>query len=215
MKKAWLGMAAVLVAGCGSFRVGEELATNDRDYPQLNSAPRQVRLEGKLSADLELKMRALYETDNKEGCQYSPTRIAGGMEGALYGLQLRVPLEVVRHGDSYSATFMPDRFQPGRCNWRPVRVEAYAYWPGKSDPEEELMWRRYRHLPVEVKPSRSEESWAENSADTPAHINCRRRSGESLGYDVPCLAQRESHEKETHILKPTDQRVVVNFTEQQ
>jgi hypothetical protein len=114
------GLAAAalgIMAGCKHLG-NQVVSPQDARYPARNSAStRAVTITGTVAPTLSLTLSAYYEGSVAADCWVSPIFSAGGFEGATNPLRIEVPIPVARTADRFSASFTPDAFLPGKCDW--------------------------------------------------------------------------------------------------
>jgi hypothetical protein len=115
-----IGLAvATLGSMAGCKHLGNQVVSpQDARYPARNPAStRAVTITGTVAPTLSLTLSAYYEGSVAADCWVSPIFSAGGFEGATNPLRIEVPILVARTADRFSASFTPDAFLPGKCNW--------------------------------------------------------------------------------------------------
>lgn len=106
-------------------RVGSQLSDKDPNYPSKDPSPAHVvQIYGSVSDTIDLQMFAIYEAKKKIGCRFSPTLIAGLVEGVSSSIFLKVPLLVKRTSEKFSAEVTIDLFERGYCEWEFKSVSA-------------------------------------------------------------------------------------------
>jgi hypothetical protein len=114
---ALAGAAFGMMAGCK--HVGNRVVSlQDSRYPVRNLAStRTVTIAGTVAPMLDLTLTANYETSVAADCWVSAIYSAGEFEGSPQPLRIEVSMPVTRTANRFSASFTPDAFLPGKCDW--------------------------------------------------------------------------------------------------
>jgi len=115
-----MGLAAAalgIVAGCKHLG-NRVVSPRDSRYPARNLASkRTVTITGTVAPTLALTLTANYETSVAADCWVSAIYSAGEFEGSPQPLRIEVPMPVTRTANRFTASFVPDAFLPGKCDW--------------------------------------------------------------------------------------------------
>jgi hypothetical protein len=111
--------AAALASIAGCKHLGNRIVSpQDSRYPVRNLAStRVVTITGTVAPTLDLTLTANYETSIAADCWVSAIYSAGEFEGSPQPLRVEVPMPVTRTANRFSASFTPDAFLPGKCDW--------------------------------------------------------------------------------------------------
>lgn len=205
----WIGLLMAFLTGCTSSRVGGELLPNDRDFPELNASPeRRVVIHGSLPSAFDAKFIAYYRASEYSGCRYSPTFLAGAVEGVSFPIGTSLPLKVVREGERYSVDLIVDHFKLGRCGWKFSGVSAEISKSGVVSLANTIV------LNKELQSSKSEE-WGFNSQDVAVVWRCKfdgltDRPKEQRIFACGGFAQKY-RDKGQHLLNSVSKTVEVDF----
>ena len=205
-----VSVVVAFVAGCTTARIGSDLSSSDPDYPVENSSPtRIIDIHGMLPSSLDVKLTANYGATKREGCEYTPTFIAGAVEGVFFPICLGVPLTISRDGERFSARLIVDRFKPGRCGWEFLGVSAQVS-KGETVSLANLIVRNLRG-----RISDNNESWVANSQHTPVVWRCRFSRLADLRKGTLAFAcgedARKNRDKHRHLLNAESKTVEVKF----
>ena len=174
----WIGLVAVtlgIMAGCKHLG-NRVVSPQDSRYPVRNLASRRtVTITGTVAPTLGLTLTAYYETSVAADCWVSAIFSAGEFEGSPQPLHIEVPMPAARTADRFSASFTPDAFLPGKCDWHFQSV-AMQVTKGKLATGPILivqalgLWTRTEYKGI-------------NSSDAPLILPCRLHR--DIGYS--CL----------------------------
>jgi hypothetical protein len=175
-----VGLAAAalgIMAGCKHLG-NQVVSPQDARYPARNRAStRPVAIIGTVAPTLSLTLSAYYEGSVAADCWVSPIFSAGEFEGATIPLRIEVPIPVARTADRFSASFTPDAFLPGKCDWHFASV-AMQVTKGKLTTGPFLIVQAQgRWTMTEYKGT--------NSSDAPLILPCRLHG--DIGYS--CLPE--------------------------
>ena len=212
----------------GAFRkITDSLPPLDpNDAPAKNpDAKPPVRLSGKLSGGMHVKLYAIYSAfaPNHECRRLSPS----GKPTRLPG-QYLLDLKVTEANGGFKSSFSPDQFLPGACDWRFVTLGAKVSpkeQPGYDQRVEDIV---KVILPKEKPDASGCVSTPEGSCpldnnwlNTPVLVPCGlyQPTGEgSLGRpDVQpfffCRARTTGAYKATHRVKGDERHIEINFVD--
>lgn len=198
-----------ILTGCTSARVGGELLPSDRDFPELNSSPeRRVVIHGSLPSALDAKFTAYYSASEYSGCRYSPTFLAGAVEGVTFPIGTSLPLKVVRDGERYSVDLIVDRFKLGRCGWKFSGVSAEISKSGVVSLANAVVLNKERQ-------SSKVEEWGFNSQDVAVVWRCKFNGLTDRPKDQRFFAcggyAQKYKDKGQHLLNAVSKTVEVDF----
>jgi hypothetical protein len=171
-----LAVAALgIVAGCK--HLGNRIVSpQDSRYPVRNLAStRAVTITGTVAPTLDLTFTANYETSVAADCWVSAIYSAGEFEGSPQPLRIEVPMPVTRTANRFSASFTPDAFLPGKCDWHFQSVAMQITKGTLSTGPTSIVQALGLYTRTESK--------AVNSSDAPLTASCRFHR--DIGYS--CL----------------------------
>ena len=199
------------LTGCTTARIGSYLSPSDLDYPVENASPtRIVTIHGMLSPSLDIKLTAHYSATKYEGCRYTPTFIAGAIEGATFPIGLGMPLKISREREKYSTVFMVDRFQRGRCEWIFTSVSAEVSKAGLASFANNIVLNIGNRQPYN-----QENWWGSNSMDTAVVWRCRFSQLANRPKEIAMFVcdeeARKHQDKNQHLLNSATKTIEANF----
>lgn len=208
-------------------RAAESLPAPDpNDAPPLNpDAKAPVRLSGKLSGGMHVKLYALYSavTPSYECRRLSPSGKPSRRPG-----QYRRDLKVVEANGGFESSFSPDLFVPGECKWQFMTIGAEV-----SPKEQRGYDYRVENLVQAILPRDKPDASGcvstpegpcpleNNWLNTPVLVPCGlyHPTGEgSLGRpEGPpfffCRTKTKGMHKVTHRLKGNERQIEINFVD--
>jgi hypothetical protein len=170
-------VAAVLEILAGCKHLGNRIVSpQDSRYPVHNLASkRTVTIAGTVASTLNLTLTANYETSMAADCWVSAIYSAGEFEGSPQPLRIEVPMPVTRTGDRFSASFTPDAFLPGKCDWHFQNVAMQVTKGALTTGPTSIIQALGLYTRIEDK--------SVNSSDAPLTLSCRLHR--DIGYS--CL----------------------------
>jgi hypothetical protein len=163
-----------IVAGCKHLG-NRVVSPQDSRYPVRNLAStRVVTITGTVAPALGLTLTANYETSIAADCWVSAVYSAGEFQGSPQPLLIEVPMPVTRTADRFSASFTPDTFFPGKCDWHFQRV-VMQITRGTLTTSQSIVQALGLYTRTEYK--------SVNSSDAPLTLSCRLHR--DIGYS--CL----------------------------